>query len=316
MDYSDIVNSLSFKYPQLVSAFGSINTFLLNLYAAYPYNVDNIVLTLLNKSFPITIIDFLNSRFLLYDLYEGTIDINNLVFEEPYTIYSFEGDVLYQVAYHNGVFGNSILDKALLLDHVSGSVFYLEYTTYTGKEILMIIKGLDTSNEDKNIGLTSTISSTLVQQEQNNIIQLTLVTGGRNMTTAGLPYYPIELYYLPTSSLNILNSSVVINSSLSIHEEYNPNTSSNMITFSPTNSGWLTLTQNTGVVQTPLYISNITGAGSDRFLTVAPNLYYVVLDSDINLSLVRHAFNINSNPTTSQYASYTNLNLQGQLNNN
>lgn len=307
----DIVNKLNFIYPELTRAFGDANTFVNRLYDIYPNTIIPAILNLLNGSINIRIIDHLNIRFTLYDLYDS-LDINGLVFEEPYSVYSFEGDLLYQVAYHNGVFGNSILDRALLLDTKSPSLFYLEYTTYTGKSSILLIKGLDTPNESKDIGLISQSSTTLIEQEQNNIIQLTLISGQRDMTKPGLPYYPINLYYLPTTSLNILSKQVIINSSLSSISQFDPQVSTSF-TFNPTSSGWITLTQNSTSSSYPLNINNISGTGIQRLIPVSANLYYLALDSDINLNLIRNAFNLTDTITTSNFNSYSNINLNGQL---
>ena len=62
----------------------------------------------------------------------GTLADNSIILEEPYNVYDSGGRLLYSVSSHEGIFGNSLLDKGLVLESESGKTYYLQFPTYLG----------------------------------------------------------------------------------------------------------------------------------------------------------------------------------------
>jgi hypothetical protein len=68
------------------------------------------------------------------DILNSSININ-----EPYQVFSTEGNLLYTVKNHLGVFGESRLDKNLLLNSVNTSMYFLKYRLYNGQEQIKLL---------------------------------------------------------------------------------------------------------------------------------------------------------------------------------
>lgn len=68
------------------------------------------------------------------EILNSSININ-----EPYEVFSIDGDLLYTVKNHLGIFGESRLDKNLLLTSINTSVYFLKYKLYTGQEQLKLL---------------------------------------------------------------------------------------------------------------------------------------------------------------------------------
>lgn len=292
MSLEEIIAELEFKYPQLKRAFGTVNTFIENLSITYPKQAAQYLVELLNFKGKLVIIDPIYKRFTLYDNYE-VIDQEAVIFEEPYNVYSFNKDLLYSVSSHFGIFGNSILDGLLNIDFRAASLFYLDYQTYQGRKQIILVNGLLPTQVTKPIRLQEYKSSTLLKGNTFNQVSLTLTNGNRDMTKSGLPYYPINVYYLSTSSPVILSKQSIINSSLTEKTTYDLE-SSNQFLITPRSSGWLVFTQSTTPDETPLTLSNKSGTGIDRLIEAATGVYYIAVDADINMSLLRQAFDLDS----------------------
>ena len=310
MTLEEIVKELEFKYPQLKRAFGTINTFLDNLVTVYSQQAASYVTELLNFKGKLIVIDPVQLRFTLYDNYDD-LDLESIIFEEPYQIYNFDKELLYSVSSHFGVFGNSILDGLLNIDFKPSSLFYLNYSTYNSKQQIVLVTGLLPITANKKIGLTSYKPSTLVKGNSLNQISIKLTSGQRDMTKPGLPYYPIKVYQLATPSPVLLSRLSVTNSSLTQKVEYNLE-SGNQILITPNQSSWLAFSQVTKTGEVPLTLSNFIGAGVDRLIEAAPNLYYLALDSDININLLKKAFNLD-NVSLPNFDNYTGLDIKAEL---
>lgn len=292
MSLEEIIAELEFKYPQLKRAFGTVNTFIENLSITYPKQAAQYLVELLNFKGKLVIIDPIYKRFTLYDNYE-VIDQEAVIFEEPYNVYSFNKDLLYSVSSHFGIFGNSILDGLLNIDFRAASLFYLDYQTYQGRKQIILVNGLLPTQVTKPIRLQEYKSSTLLKGNTFNQVSLTLTNGNRDMTKSGLPYYPINVYYISTSSPVILSKQSIINSSLTEKTTYDLE-SSNQFLITPRSSGWLVFTQSTTPDETPLTLSNKSGTGIDRLIEATTGVYYIAVDADINMSLLRQAFDLDS----------------------
>lgn len=307
-----LVAELEFKYPQLKKSFGTIENFINNLNNIYNVKTANYLTELLNFKGKLVIIDPVQYRFTLYSGYEN-LYLESVIYEEPYSIYNAQRELLYSVSSHYGVFGNSILDGLLNVDFRPGSLFYLDYSTYSGKQQLILVTGLIPVTTDKKIGLTKFTPSTLTRGEDLNQLQFKLTSGQQNMTKLGLPFYPVKVYYLETSSPVLLSRMSVVNSSLTRKDIYDLELS-NLLLINPTAAGWLAFNQVTNTGEIPLSINNITGGGVDRLITAAPNLYYLAIDSNINMNLFKQAFNLD-NVDLPDFDSFNGLNIKADLSN-
>ena len=312
MNIDSLVSQLEFKYPQLKRAFGTINTFIDNLLLVDYKQAVYTVAELLNFKGKLIVIDPIQTRFTLYDNYDN-IDQEGIIYEKAYSVYNFNRELLYSVSSHFGVFGNSILDSLLTIDYKPGSLFYLDYYTYQSRKQIILVTGLLPSQISKPIKLTSYNPSSLVKAESFNQISFKVTSGVRDMSKVGIPYYPVKVYYLPTNSPVLLSKASVINSTLTQIQEYDLE-SSNQLLINPKESGWLTLSQITSTGEVFFNINNIEGTGVDRLINSAPNLYYLAVDSNINMNLFKQAFNLD-NVSLPDFDNYTGLDIKATLSN-
>ena len=312
MNIDSLVSQLEFKYPQLKRAFGTINTFIDNLLLVDYKQAVYTVAELLNFKGKLIVIDPIQTRFTLYDNYDN-IDQEGIIYEKAYSVYNFNRELLYSVSSHFGVFGNSILDSLLTIDYKPGSLFYLDYYTYQSRKQIILVTGLLPSQISKPIKLTSYNPSSLVKAESFNQISFKVTSGVRDMSKVGIPYYPVKVYYLPTNSPVLLSKASVINSTLTQIQEYDLE-SSNQLLINPKESGWLTLSQITSTGEVFFNVNNIEGTGVDRLINSAPNLYYLAVDSNINMNLFKQAFNLD-NVSLPDFDNYTGLDIKATLSN-
>jgi len=59
--------------------------------------------------------------------------------DEPYRVYTLEGDLIYTVKSHFGVFGESKLDKQLIVNSSNASAYFLKFKTYSGLEKIKLL---------------------------------------------------------------------------------------------------------------------------------------------------------------------------------
>ena len=312
MNLDDLVSQLEFKYPQLKRAFGTINTFIDNLLLVDYQQAVHTVVELLNFKGKLIVIDPVQSRFTLYDEYDN-IDQEAVIYEKAYSVYNFNRELLYSVSSHYGMFGNAIVDSLLTIDYKPGSLFYLDYYTYQARKQIILVTGLLPIQVTKPIKLTSYNPSSLVKAESFNQISLKVTTGSRDMSKPGLPYYPVKVYYLPTNSPVLLSKASIVNSTLTQITEHDLEFS-NQLFITPKESGWLALSQVTSTGEVFFDINNIEGTGIDRLVNSAPNLYYLAVDSDINMSLFKQAFNLD-NVSLPNFDNYTGLDIKADLSN-
>ena len=293
---------LQFLYPQIKLYFGDMAAFLNAFFLVY-YNQTNKVLTdLINQNASIFLLDPSNFRIDL-NLLEST---NGVIFEKPYSILNSDRETVYQVSDHQGIFGNSILDNLLLLESKPATIYYLVYETYqeTKQMILMTIPINNVIN--KQIKLTISTPSTLVSNEKFNQLAFNLINGNRDNNKIGLPYYPIKLYFLQTSSPVLLNRAAIINSPITQVNTFND---INFLYY-PKNSGWIVINQESATTETPLSLDIQSGSGVDRLIQVAAYTYYIAIDSDINLNIFRQSTNaLTITPATFSNQLNMNINL-------
>jgi len=309
MSIEELIKELEFKYPQIKRAFGTIATFIDNLVIVYKNEAVKYLTELLNFKGRLIIVDPVYSRFTLYDNYDE-VDQEAVVFEEPYNVYNIQRELLYSVASHYGIFGNSILDSLLNIDFQPASLFYLDYLTYQGRKQILILNGLLPTQITKPINLTSYNPSTLVKGNSLNQIKLKLTSGERDMSAIGLPYYPVRVFYLSTNSPVLLSRQSIINSSLTEKIDYQ--LESNQLVINPKDSGWLAFSQVTNTGEAPLSLESITGTGVDRLIEASTNLYYLAIDADININMFKQTFNL-ADVSLPNFDNYIGLDIRGDL---
>lgn len=159
---AEIENELLSKLPRLTSAFKSksnVLTFLKEIHNI-PLGVPKSKLDA-NSYFKLInhiklLIDFQDNLFLVspWDITFNLLNISNntqikkdVDFNEPYKVFTLEGDLLYSVYSHKGFFGTSELDKWLIQKSKNMSTYLLEYKDVKGESnIIVLIISIFSSN--------------------------------------------------------------------------------------------------------------------------------------------------------------------------
>lgn len=128
-----------------------------------------------------------------------TIDL-----DYPYQVYKLNGDLIYTVKNHLGVFGESRLDKHLILNSVNASAYFLKYKNYQGlQKIKLLLVNLHSRHSIVN-------NQEFKLLETNNISNLTII----NNTGSLLNIYKTDTAFIADSNF-IYNKPENINSILS-----------------------------------------------------------------------------------------------------
>ena len=214
----------------------------------------------------------------------GTVTDSSVILDEPYNVFTTGGKLLYSVSSHQGVFGNSILDKSLILESPSGKTYYLQFPTYLGhtRTIQLIVN---------RISIRPPISlpqfkpkPTITESNLRNSIYLRASSAYRNSSVVGNPVYPVTLHILRTNTVVRPTTAQVIANGETI--DYPLDLDENVI-FHPQESGWIVLTQDTDLGLRMLNIGNVNGQGTSRLLEVSPFLYFMAASPNEDLNMVR-----------------------------
>lgn len=219
-----------------------------------------------------------------WKLYLNLVDPlkNDLVFSEPITIYSSEGRFLYRVKKHDGIFGNSTLDKTLTLQSFSGAIYYLQYKTLSSyRTLLLVVNNLalepSLPTNDRSY-LEAPEPAMTEPSDYHLILNSTSVVGPTNTS--------INLHFLPGEPTLNPTAEEVIESPSSTVEPFILNTSDAIAMWFPQKSGWLSFTKGTTSL-IPLLLSSIEGAGDDRLIAASPNVYYIALGAEEDTNVIR-----------------------------
>lgn len=284
MLYSTLENTLKFRYPHVVRSFGGTTPLVDFIAQAHPKDLTRVLALLLNFTGRLSVLDPVYSRFTLYN--NDSIEQESVILQEPYSVFTLTGEKLYSVASHYGVFGTSVLDSLLIEEFLPGTLFLVDYLTYQGRKQLLIINGLLPSNVNKSSEVNLFKATTTATSSSRNQILFQTISGARDNTKPGLPFYPVTLYYLPTSSAALLSRNSVLaapnTQRIPLASEGSP------VVFHPTLSGWLAFSQE--AVNNTLVLGPLAGMGVDRLLTSSPGLYYIAAQSDISIQLLRQSF--------------------------
>lgn len=70
---------------------------------------------------------------------EGQTTADSVNLDEPYRVFTTNGDLLYTVKNHFGAFGESRLDKNLIINSTNAAMYFLKFKSYNGKEQIKVL---------------------------------------------------------------------------------------------------------------------------------------------------------------------------------
>lgn len=206
----------------------------------------------------------------------------DLVLTEPITVYSSEGRFLYRVKHHNGLFGSSVLDKTLILQSLSGSIYYLQYRTLTGyTTVLLLVNNLalEPSLPTNDRSYLQSPDPPMTEPSEYHLILNCSSVVGPTATS-------INLHFLPSEDLRQPTAQEIIDNPISTVEPYILNNADATSMWFPQVSGWITLTKGTTNL-IPLMLSSIEGMGDDRLIAAGNGVYYIALGHEEDTNLIR-----------------------------
>lgn len=310
----EIKEKLEGRFGYVVRSFGGIELFLnaLNSKLGIVEYQGSTALELevhrmLSHSDSVTVISPWKSNFKLYDDYNDSFSTNSIVFDEPYTVLNDKGKELYSVSEHEGNFGNSILDKVLLMQSSNGDMYYLHYLTYEGnyRTRLLIV------NYASLVPITSssnTITPVITPIEETQINQIVFnYLGNKDSNTY------INVCFVPGVPARI-PSKEAINKNPYAQKFTHSVANTSSIIFNPSKSGWLVLTRTRNDLEEFFKIKNIIGAGTDRLLPVNDEqyIYYVLIGAEVDVTTIRQTLRIRG-LSTGTSASANVINLKANL---
>lgn len=207
----------------------------------------------------------------------------NVLYSKPYTLYNSEGRFLYRVKEHNGIFGNSVLDKTLILQSLTGSIYYLQYqSTDSFKTILLLINNtaLETS-----IPISDRSYLEAPEPPINEPSDYYLVLDASQVLPNSI-VTSINVHFLPSDALNIKTGEQILEDKVSSVEPYLLTDSDSSFMWFPKRSGWLCITKGT-TSPSFLLIDDILGTGDDRLIYSGNNAYYLAMGSEEDTNLIR-----------------------------
>lgn len=239
-------------------------------------------------------------RFNLIDRdFSGNSQKGSIALEKPYAIYDLNHRLIYKVVEHGGIWGDSSLDKTLVIQSLSGSMFYLQFHTYSGTRTwLLIVNNLalrptNVLSDDDSLVAPSIKEDSgdhfLSPAEEPKDNQIHFL--GKGLIRSNLPnrpYFPIKVHILPGSPSTIPSREEVMTNSSSITTTYPLMEDELEFIMFPSESGWLTINQDKGTVQIPLTIDNVRGNGADRFIQANEHVWYIAVGDEIDTVLLRH----------------------------
>jgi hypothetical protein len=258
------------------------NNLLLNLQIArLLYHTDSIVM-LSPWSF----------RFIMYekDEFNGSYSERSCILDEPYSILDTEGRLLYSVSDHLGVFGNSILDKALVMESKSGATYYLQFPTYKGSNriLILLINRVSTTSPISNNYFKSKTNKT--DTYQANQISLDASSIYRDPNRLSTPLYPIKVFLLEGTTANVPTMGEMLSSYTSTLDY--PMDVDTLLNIHIDKSAWIMFTQITDTGTMPLKVNVVDSPSAKYFMPGAPNIYYMAGSSDTDINLIRQSLGL------------------------
>jgi hypothetical protein len=210
-------------------------------------------------------------RFNLYDL-------ENPIIANLYSTHDINGNLIYKVE-ANDVWGNSILDKALVLQSLTGELFYVCFAGINGpNKILVLINNTELRTASA-ISSKSTLKAPLLDipyEPADNKIEL----------YSDVRINELEILFLAASPRQIPTMADMLQTAT--RTTYSSIDSDEVITYHPNRSGWLSIIYR----NTPVSLSDVLGEGVDRFVALNTHTYYVAIGKEINTQLVRESMGL------------------------
>lgn len=226
-------------------------------------------------------------RFSLIDenVFNNTSINKSIVMEMSYKIFDFNRCLLYTVKKHNGVWGNSPLDKLLVLQSPSGRLFYLQHPTYDGlnRTILLIVNNLSLSSSNALSDYDLLKSPPFIDESSGSNFNRPSIEPQDNIIIFYLfkPIDKVKIYHLKSGPTIIPTKDEIINNRESKIYEY---LSTSAIAYYPSSSGWFVMVDKNN---NPLIIGDIKGNGVDRFVGVDGMVYYIAVGDEMDTVLLR-----------------------------
>jgi len=187
--------------------------------------------------------------------------------EYPYEIFSLEGELLYRVSHHGGIFGNSSLDQRLLLGSNTGDIYFLKYQGLKGPSIkvLLVDRRIRAKAEDQLVPNTGSLA-------KNNLIIFKSRDELESYPDLSLYFLEQEAMVQPTVASLIANPKVLKTTFTALPHS-----------FVVDSSGWLCLAMG----QSAIPFVGVEGKGQYRLIPVGSSLYYLTMEIDPSLTYQR-----------------------------
>lgn len=214
------------------------------------------------------------------DNFQGYALDESVVPEIPYSVYTWEGDLLYKVSSHLGWFGYSPLDKVLVLQSRIGDMYFLQYRTYGDtKTILLLINNPSLSQVKvlNNRALQAPLDNSRMEMPSDNVITL---------LCEQIKPCTLSIYHWATIPSNVPTPQQIKESTTKTIETYYIEPWDDKVLWFPKVSGWVYME-----ASRPINITRPFGNGVDRFTQATQFVWYVAVGREINTMLVRPGVN-------------------------
>jgi len=263
------------------------------------YEVELKIGLILNHPGRIRVVTPWDMRFSLKDLdFTGISKSLAAVPYEPYTVYDLNHKIIYKVLEHNGIWGDSVLDRSLIIQSFSTEMFYLQYSTFHSfnTDLLIVnnlaLRGRNALSDNDALKAppkfdSETGDNYLVPaiEPKDNYIQLTI-----NLPYSIEPY--IHIYQLKSTPLiNVTVQDIMTNPSTT-YETFTIEGEGTPIIFNPNYSGWILVVYKVRDQTFPLRISNIQGYGVDRFVQSSDYIWYVAVGDEFDVTKLRQSMGL------------------------
>ena len=152
---NEVQRELKRRLPGIVDTYGGVTNFItfIREYLNIPTGVREKALSDYSKSslyqYINTLITYSNDVILIspwnlfldlrLTLNDGITTNDSVNLEEPYRVYNTKGELLYSVKNHFGAFGESRLDKNLIINSTNASMYFLKFKSYNGREQIKLL---------------------------------------------------------------------------------------------------------------------------------------------------------------------------------
>lgn len=263
------------------------------------YEVELKVGLILNHPGRVRVVTPWDMRFSMKDLdFTGISKSLAIVPYEPYTVYDLNHRIIYKVIEHQGIWGDSVLDRSLIIQSFSTEMFYLQYSTYHSfnTDLLIVnnlaLRGKNALSDNDALKAppkfdSETGDNHLVPaiEPSNNYIQLTI-----NLPYSIEPY--IYIYQLKSTPLVNVSIEDIINNPSTTNQAFTIEGSNVPIIFNPNHSGWLLFVYRSKGENFPLRISNVQGYGVDRFVQSSDYIWYVAVGDEFDVAKLRQSMGL------------------------